>query len=293
MKRGFGWWTSKRAKTSMRARGSVFWNEFRRRWVMILSGHAGEIWFTEADTPVGAYARRVVTHERYNFYNPTQHPFFDQEGGRLIYFEGTYTASFSGATEKTPRYDYNQIMYRLALDDPRLSLPAAMYRVPDARGSEQLLWREDTMAERTWPRAREIAFFALPPDRNCPGAIPIYAFKDGAGSRLSTDRPANEDAVLLFQALPPTDSVSATSVGGLWDGTATAEDDSEIPLTLNLKANGEEVSGNAGDGTSVRNGRWSQGTLRLELVSGGKSARWKELQRTASLPVRGADQRRT
>ena len=70
---------------------------------------AGEIWFAEADTPVGpwAYARRVVTHGEYNFYNPTQHPFFDQEGGRLIYFEGTYSDFFSGARAQTPRYDYS------------------------------------------------------------------------------------------------------------------------------------------------------------------------------------------
>ena len=26
----------------------------------------------------------------YTFYNPTQHPFFDQDKGRQIYFEGTY-----------------------------------------------------------------------------------------------------------------------------------------------------------------------------------------------------------
>jgi hypothetical protein len=48
------------------------------------------------------------------------HPFFDQEGGRIIYFEGTYASTFSGNTNPTPRYDYNQIMYRLDLADPRL-----------------------------------------------------------------------------------------------------------------------------------------------------------------------------
>ena len=37
-----------------------------------------------------------------------------------IFFEGTYTTSFSGNPTPTPRYDYNQIMYRLELDDPRL-----------------------------------------------------------------------------------------------------------------------------------------------------------------------------
>ncbi len=41
-------------------------------------------------------------------------------GGRLIYFEGTYTQTFSGNPVATPRYDYNQIMYRLDLADPRL-----------------------------------------------------------------------------------------------------------------------------------------------------------------------------
>src|SRR5260370_9411293 len=91
----------------------------------------GVVWFAEADTPAGpwAYARQVVSHGDYNFYNPTQHPFFDQDKGRLIYFEGTYSDFFSGARTQTPRYHYNQIMYRLALDDPRLHLPVAIYRV--------------------------------------------------------------------------------------------------------------------------------------------------------------------
>ena len=50
---------------------------------------------------------------------------FDQEGGRFIYFEGTYTGTFSRKEDFTPRYDYNQIMYRLDLSDPRLSLSEA------------------------------------------------------------------------------------------------------------------------------------------------------------------------
>ena len=64
--------------------------------------------------------KTVVTHDRYSFYNPAHHPFFDQKGGRIIYFEGTYTAEFSGNDSPTPRYDYNQVMYRLDLGDPRL-----------------------------------------------------------------------------------------------------------------------------------------------------------------------------
>ncbi len=48
-------------------------------------------------------------------------PFFDQEGGRLIYFEGTFTKTFSRTKVGVPRYDYNTIMYRLDLADKRLT----------------------------------------------------------------------------------------------------------------------------------------------------------------------------
>ena len=84
----------------------------------------GEVWYAEADAPEGPWtnAVKIVTHEDYSFYNPKQHPMFDRHGGRVIYFEGTYTATFSGNRDKTPRYDYNQIMYRLDLADPRLGL---------------------------------------------------------------------------------------------------------------------------------------------------------------------------
>jgi hypothetical protein len=108
-------------------RGSVHWNAYRKRWILIAnqSGGAsflGEVFYAEADEPHGPWptARKIVTHDRYSFYNPTHHPFFDQQGGRIIYFEGTYAQTFSGNPVATPRYDYNQVMYRLDLADPRL-----------------------------------------------------------------------------------------------------------------------------------------------------------------------------
>ncbi len=106
-------------------RGSVAWNAYRHRWVAILAGKAGEVWFSEADTPTGpwVHAVRVASHGDYNFYNPVHHSFLDEDGGRTIYFEGTYTAAFAKAKEMTPRYEYNQILYRLRLDDDRLRLP--------------------------------------------------------------------------------------------------------------------------------------------------------------------------
>jgi hypothetical protein len=110
--------------------GSVRWNAYRKKWVMIVSQRGGtsmlgEIWFSEADDVTGPWrtARKIVTHDRQSFYNPVHHDFLDQDGGRLIYFEGTYSNEFSGPVA-TPRYQYNQIMYRLDLSDPRLS-PAA------------------------------------------------------------------------------------------------------------------------------------------------------------------------
>jgi hypothetical protein len=107
--------------------GSVAWSAYRKRYVMIAvqifgTSMLGEIWYAEAEAPIGPWtsAVKIVTHDKYSFYNPKQHPYFDQEGGRVIYFEGTYTHTFSGNEQRTPRYDYNQIMYRLDLADERL-----------------------------------------------------------------------------------------------------------------------------------------------------------------------------
>lgn len=121
--------------------GSAHWNDYRRRWVMITvetggTSYLGEVWYAEADSPTGPWgdAVKVVTHDRYSFYNPMQHPEFDKDGGRIIYFEGTYTNTFSGNPVATPRYDYNQIMYRLDLSDPRLGLPAPRRPNDETRG---------------------------------------------------------------------------------------------------------------------------------------------------------------
>jgi hypothetical protein len=114
---------------------SCFWNEYRKRYIMIASETfgatmLGEVSYSEADRPEGPWvsARKIITHanktgDAHDFYNPTQHPFFDQEGGRVIYLEGSYVNTFSGNPHPTPYYEYNQIMYRLDLSDPRLRLP--------------------------------------------------------------------------------------------------------------------------------------------------------------------------
>lgn len=107
--------------------GSVRWNPWRKRWVLIGvqqggTSFLGEVWYAEAPQPTGPWhrTRKIVMHDRYSFYNPVHHDFFDQDGGRWIYFEGTYTNQFSGNAEATPRYGCNQILYRLDLSHPRL-----------------------------------------------------------------------------------------------------------------------------------------------------------------------------
>jgi hypothetical protein len=99
----------------------VAWNAYRQRWVLLLED-TGDVYYAEARRPEGPYgeAIRIIHHDAYNFYNVATHAFFNQDGGRVIYLEGTYTDAFSNAKETTPRYNYNQIMYRLRLDDPRL-----------------------------------------------------------------------------------------------------------------------------------------------------------------------------
>jgi len=82
----------------------------------------GELWYAEADQPVGPWGKavKVLTHENYTFYNPRLHPEFAPVDSPILIFEGTYTMQFANKPESTPRYDYNQILYRLDLDDPAL-----------------------------------------------------------------------------------------------------------------------------------------------------------------------------
>jgi hypothetical protein len=186
--------------------GSVYWNEYRRRWVMIAveiygSSLLGEVWHAEADAPEGpwCYAVKVVTHDKYSFYNPKQHPMFDQEGGRLVYFEGTYTHTFSGNTDVTPRYDYNQIMYRLDLGDPRVPLPVAVYSRDGDAIPDRFRAGLSPEGEFKWS---DVAFFAF--DRPADNVVPIYAVsgEDGA-MRLSREPAEQLNDAPLFYAIPP------------------------------------------------------------------------------------------
>jgi hypothetical protein len=108
--------------------GSIAWNEFRRKWVTVFMqkfgkpSAFGELWYAEADQPAGPWgaAIKVLTHENYTFYNPRLHPELTPANSPILLFEGTYTAEFANHPQVTPRYNYNQMLYRLDLDDPAL-----------------------------------------------------------------------------------------------------------------------------------------------------------------------------
>lgn len=120
---------SKEGKEVKPHRGGVAWNSYRKRWVTVFTQHfgepsfLGELWYAEADTLFGKWgdAVKVLSHPDYSFYNPRLHPRFTEEGSPILLFEGTYTKQFSGTKVPTAKYDYNQILYRLDLDDPKIS----------------------------------------------------------------------------------------------------------------------------------------------------------------------------
>jgi len=185
--------------------GTVYWNDYRRRWIMITLRNLEEVWYVEGDTPLGPwlYARKVAVHGHYTFYWPAQFPFLDQEGGRVIYLAGTYTNTFSGNPDQIPRYDYNQLMYRLDLADPRLFLPVPIYRVTAEDGSPKYMTREVVEEANAWDRIESVPFFALPPNRALQGLLPISVSLAGGLRAAETEESAAANTLRpLFYALP-------------------------------------------------------------------------------------------
>ena len=168
------------------SRGSVYWNDYRKRWILIADGsgdYAGDVIYAEADTPVGpwGYATVVAMHDNM-FYNPSQHPFFDQEDGRIIYFEGTYTNFWDSGSTKA-YYDYNQLMYKLDLGQDESRLPSPVYRMSD----NDLLFGPDVSRQKRWSEVEQVAFYAFEPTHRPVKALPVYKDLRDGDVTLSTD----------------------------------------------------------------------------------------------------------
>jgi hypothetical protein len=109
--------------------GSIAWHPWRKKWLTVFMekfgkpSAFGELWYAESDSPLGPWgvAVKVLTHANYTFYNPRVHAELATADSPALVFEGTYTAEFAKDPPPTARHNYNQILYRLDLDDPMLA----------------------------------------------------------------------------------------------------------------------------------------------------------------------------
>lgn len=196
--------------------GAQAFSRYRQRFVRIfqqlagISSFLGEVWYAEGDTPMGpwVYARKIISHDKYTFYSPWLHPYFEQAAGRYLMFEGSYTSALAGNdVTPTPRYDRNQIMYGLALDDARLMLPVAVYQLESGE-----LAQKQALTRTTPPLAP--LFFA--PDRAAPGTQAVFWSGAACGPRqlMISSEPTTEP---LFYAVPASSDARAEQLIPLYD----------------------------------------------------------------------------
>lgn len=204
---------------------SLAWNDYRRRFVGVVqqalgtTSLLGEIWYLESDTPMGpeVYARKIVTHDDYTFYNVRSHPFYDKDGGREIFFEGTYTSSFSTGAP-TPRYDYNQEMYKLDLDGVLVTLPVPVYDLTAGTVPGTFVTKDGLRPGMAAPPA---PFMAL--DREVPGAVPVVPLGASCRSNGRLDASGTTIYPPLFWGLP-TDFPSPPAIAQpLYEFTRTSD----------------------------------------------------------------------
>lgn len=276
---------------------SVFWNEYRKRWIMIGqqvwgTSALGEVWFLEADSPIGpwVYAKKIVTHDNYTFYNVRQHPEFDQEGGKIVYFEGTYT-TFMTKAAPTPRYDYNQVMYRLDLSDPKLALPVGVYGI-----------RDSVIEGEAWPYERLSLGHWNPSANTYITQLRCFVMSYRAGQSL----PANAGIFGNFSAgntgpgiprvIDPSDTnrlshmiplgwvraadsspagvstKSAQVLTGRWVGSATFSTGGDLELPMDLVFEGEKVAGaESQQMPRITDGKLVNGQLTLTMKNDDKT----------------------
>ena len=91
-----------------------------------------------------------------------------KKNGEEIFFEGTFT-KFLSTEERVPRYDYNQLTYKLTLSNKDVFLPEAIY---SHKNHYRFLKDIDDKNSIT-----DVAFYAMPEDRKVDGMIPIYQSK--------------------------------------------------------------------------------------------------------------------
>jgi hypothetical protein len=189
---------------------SMAWNPYRERYTETIqvTGSTGFLgtplfqnWYSEADTPMGpwVYGRMVASHPNYNFYSTRQHPYFKQANGRFIYFESTYTNLYTfGPAAATPRYDYNQLMYRLDVDDPRVVLPMPVYDQAGPASPGDFITKTGVRPGT----AVKAAVFMAPDRAGMPGTVP-YWWNDADCEPRALAAGGTPLTTPVFWALPP------------------------------------------------------------------------------------------
>ena len=180
---------------------------------------------------------------------------FDKDGGIPSSSRGR-TATFSGNPDATPRYDYNQVLYKLDLSDPRLAVPTPVYDVSAGASPEMF-----AAAAPAGGKEGRVAFFA--PDRPFHGGVAVLAGKDG----LSVGG-AEEKGVLLTPCprTPRTRPPGAAAV--------------RVPAQGRRPSRSPSIRRWRGRGMSGRNGRCAgcgggRGDVVHDRAGGsGRSVRW-------------------
>ena len=97
--------------------GSVHWNAYRKAFILICTDDKGDVWYAECKKVDGPWhaAVRIATHNEHPFTSVVHHDLFDQKDGQIILLEGVVN------DPNATRYDGNAIVYRLDLNDERLS----------------------------------------------------------------------------------------------------------------------------------------------------------------------------
>lgn len=299
-------------ETVLNHTGSVKWNEYRQVWTNIIEQREGstsllgEIWYAEAPSPTGPWklAKKIITHDGTDFYNVARHSYFDKDNGRVIYFEGTYVAMFGNVGNPTPYYDYNQIMYKLDLSDPRLASvqldpneepggeePAAILTGPAAVNAGQsfdAVYKVDGVEHNVF--AQDVTFTYDPAKLEYVSATPsdddvaIVEEDEAAPGQLrfiivNLDGNANRDTLKLqFKALATGETVT-TSVA-LTGATLADENGNEFELqgaTYNVRIDNPQGSGDLNHDERI-----SVGDLAVAASAYGKNASspdWEQVKK--------------
>ena len=157
----------------------------------------GEVWYTEADTPVGPWVYGACESLRTTTTAFTIRDiirFLTRRGG-VHFFEGSFATIYSKAVDKTPRYDYDQLMSGSSMGDPQNGDSIRHVRDLDRQRS----------AFRDRPGAGSRSFLAssvLCIRRSCQRSTPVYEVIDerrrpGGGSENGGEKSP------VFYALPP------------------------------------------------------------------------------------------